>query len=289
MATAPTPIQRTNVFQADIPQAANMKTLPSDVWNQLAAFGGLGYQPAAFDYSGNDSGYYGYGTYIRSPLMQKYLQPTAQNQTWLPNALNNAMPGWNAVSNPGGLNYFTASQTPAPLVPTNQPGGMQYNPADLPGVNGRPIQSMWNQTIGAQNVGIPQQQMPGSTGTAGSTWNNPFTQQLPQRPPQQQMQQQSAGNPFVPGDPFYQAVQQVLGSRQMAQPGQPGYNLESSPNSRSQAAQWAQQMQQALGRQLSRDELARLNQRAQGWGFTQNTWNPSQADWGQLNADIFGK
>ena len=124
MATAQTlaPPMRTSAVQADIVKPANMQTLPSDPYNMLAQFGGLGYQPAAFDPTGNNAGYYGNATFIRSPLMQRYLQPTAMNTgAWVTNGLKNAMPGWNAVSNPGQNPYYTASQTPAqsaqPQVP----------------------------------------------------------------------------------------------------------------------------------------------------------------------------
>ena len=118
------PVQRTSAVQSDIVKPANMATLPSDPYNMLAQFGGVGYQPAAFDPTGNNAGYYGNATFIRSPLMQRYLQPTAMNTgAWVTNGLQNAMPGWNAVSNPGQNPYYTASQTPAPLFPTNIQGG----------------------------------------------------------------------------------------------------------------------------------------------------------------------
>lgn len=167
MATAQTlaPPMRTSAVQADIVGPANMQTLPSDPYNMLAQFGGLGYQPAAFDPTGNNAGYYGNATFIRSPLMQRYLQPTAMNTgAWVTNGLQNAMPGWNAVSNPGQNPYYTASQTPAPLFPTNTGFGLPTNPADLPGVNGNPYTSMWNQQIGAQQAQQQAQQPQGQMG-----------------------------------------------------------------------------------------------------------------------------
>lgn len=138
------PPMRTSAVQADIVKPANMATLPQDQYNMLAQFGGLGYAPPAFDPTGSNGGYYGNATYIRSPLMQKYLQPTTNNSgAWVTNALANAMPGWNAVSTPGQNPYYTASQTPAPLFPTNIQGGGAVAPTDLPGVNGNPYTSMW--------------------------------------------------------------------------------------------------------------------------------------------------
>ena len=178
--TAPAPAlappMRTSAVQADIVKPANMQTLPSDPYNMLAQFGGLGYQPAAFDPTGSNNGYYGNATFIRSPLMQRYLQPTSMNTgAWVTNGLQNAMPGWNAVSTPGQNPYYTASQRPAPLFPTNTQFAGAVNPADLPGVNGNPYSSMWNQRVGAQ--GMPQQTPQQTVPMQG----NPFLQNQPRQ------------------------------------------------------------------------------------------------------------
>lgn len=99
---------------------------------------------------------------------------------------------------------------------------------------------------------------------------------------------QQAGGSFNPSMDFYNQVNQVLGPMQQAQRGDyaNGWNQESSPNSRAQAQQWAQQMSQSLGRQLTPQELSQLQQRAQGWGFQQNTFNPATNNWGALMSDI---
>lgn len=197
MATAQTlaPPMRTSAVQADIVGPANMQTLPSDPYNMLAQFGGLGYQPAAFDPTGNNAGYYGNATFIRSPLMQRYLQPTAMNTgAWVTNGLQNAMPGWNAVSNPGQNPYYTASQTPAPLFPTNTGFGLPTNPADLPGVNGNPYTSMWNQQIGAQ-----QQQTPAPTGIGQAPTQPPMQSPVGQYSPNMQAAMQQGGQ-AAPGN-----------------------------------------------------------------------------------------
>lgn len=194
--TLPAPM-RTSAVQADIVKPANMATLPSDPYNLLAQFGGVGYQPAAFDPTGSNNGYYGNATYIRSPLMQKYLQPTAMNTgAWLTGGLQNAMPGWNSVSTPGQNPYYTASQTPAPLFPTYQQGGGAVNPVDLPGVNGNPYSSMWNQTIGQSQA--PQAGMPPGA-PASSAPQNPYLQANPgQYSPNMQMAMQQ-GPQAAPG------------------------------------------------------------------------------------------
>lgn len=190
--TAP---MRTSAVQADIVKPANMQTLPSDPYNMLAQFGGLGYQPAAFDPTGSNNGYYGNATFIRSPLMQRYLQPTAMNTgAWLPGALSNAMPGWNAVSTPGQNPYYTASQTPAPLFPSFQQGGGAVAPTDLPGVNGNPYTSMWNQSIGQSQA--PQ---PGGMPPAQPSAQQPPTQQPASQysPNMQAAMQNPYANPFI--------------------------------------------------------------------------------------------
>lgn len=191
--TAP---MRTSAVQADIVKPANMQTLPSDPYNMLAQFGGLGYQPAAFDPTGSNNGYYGNATFIRSPLMQRYLQPTAMNTgAWLPGALSNAMPGWNAVSTPGQNPYYTASQTPAPLFPSFQQGGGAVAPTDLPGVNGNPYTSMWNQSIGQSQA--PQ---PGGMPPAQPSAQQPPTQQpASQYSPNMQASMQQGGQ-AAPGN-----------------------------------------------------------------------------------------
>ena len=197
MATAQTlaPPMRTSAVQADIVGPANMQTLPSDPYNMLAQFGGLGYQPAAFDPTGNNAGYYGNATFIRSPLMQRYLQHTAMNTgAWVTNGIQNAMPGWNAVSNPGQNPYYTASQTPAPLFPTNTGFGLPTNPADLPGVNGNPYTSMWNQQIGAQ-----QQQAPAPTGIGQAPTQPPMQSPVGQYSPNMQAAMQQGGQ-AAPGN-----------------------------------------------------------------------------------------
>ena len=189
------PVQRTSAVQSDIVKPANMQTLPSDPYNMLAQFGGVGYQPAAFDPTGNNAGYYGNATFIRSPLMQRYLQPTAMNTgAWVTNGLQNAMPGWNAVSNPGQNPYYTASQTPAPLFPTNTGFGLPTNPADLPGVNGNPYTSMWNQQIGAQ-----QQQAPAPTGIGQAPTQPPMQSPVGQYSPNMQAAMQQGGQ-AAPGN-----------------------------------------------------------------------------------------
>ena len=180
-ASALAPPMRTSAVQADIVKPANMATLPQDQYNMLAQFGGLGYAPPAFDPTGSNGGYYGNATYIRSPLMQKYLQPTTNNSgAWVTNALANAMPGWNAVSTPGQNPYYTASQSPSPLFPTNIQGGGAVNPVDLPGVNGNPYSSMWPaqanpfaQPAAQTSQQAPSQQMPAQA--------MPQTQGLPGR------------------------------------------------------------------------------------------------------------
>lgn len=189
------PVQRTSAVQSDIVKPANMATLPSDPYNMLAQFGGVGYQPAAFDPTGNNAGYYGNATFIRSPLMQRYLQPTAMNTgAWVTNGLQNAMPGWNAVSNPGQNPYYTASQTPAPLFPTNTGFGLPTNPADLPGVNGNPYTSMWNQQIGAQ-----QPQAPVQTGIGQAPTQSPTQSPVGQYSPNMQASMQQGGQ-AAPGN-----------------------------------------------------------------------------------------
>lgn len=232
------PFQRASAVRPDIVAPGNMGTLPSDSYNQLAQFGGVGYAPAAFDFTGNDAGYYGHGNYIRSPLMQRYLQPTAQNGAWLYSALTNAMPGWQTVANPGQNPFWTASGS-APLFPTNRPGGMAYNPKDLPGVNGNPYLSMWPYQNSNQAAGQPVAR--------------------PAAP--------SSGGQYQPTRSFYDMVNATLGARQMAQPGQQGYNLESSPNTRAAAKVDAARMAQAMGRPLTWAERRQLDQRQQGWGF----------------------
>ena len=189
------PVQRASAVQSDIVKPANMAILPSDPYNMLAQFGGVGYQPAAFDPTGNNAGYYGNATFIRSPLMQRYLQPTAMNTgAWVTNGLQNAMPGWNAVSNPGQNPYYPASQTPAPLFPTNTGFGLPTNPADLPGVNGKPYTSMWNQQIGAQ-----QQQAPAPTGIGQAPTQPPMQSPAGQYSPNMQAAMQQGGQ-AAPGN-----------------------------------------------------------------------------------------
>ena len=168
-ATGLAPPMRTSAVQADIVKPANMATLPQDQYNMLAQFGGLGYAPPAFDPTGSNGGYYGNATYIRSPLMQKYLQPTTNNSgAWVTNGLANAMPGWNAVSTPGQNPYYTASQSPSPLFPTNIQGGGAVNPLDLPGVNGNPYSSMWPAQTQANPFAQPAQQQPAPSAQPGA-------------------------------------------------------------------------------------------------------------------------
>ena len=188
-ATGLAPPMRTSAVQADIVKPANMATLPQDQYNMLAQFGGLGYAPPAFDPTGSNGGYYGNATYIRSPLMQKYLQPTTNNSgAWVTNGLANAMPGWNAVSTPGQNPYYTASQSPSPLFPTNIQGGGAVNPLDLPGVNGNPYTSMWNQQIGAQ-----QPQAPVQTGIGQAPTQSPTQSPVGQYSPNMQASMQQGG------------------------------------------------------------------------------------------------
>ena len=194
-ATGLAPPMRTSAVQADIVKPANMATLPQDPYNMLAQFAGVGYQPAAFDPTGSNNGYYGNATYIRSPLMQKYLQPTAMNtQAWVTNGLQNAMPGWNSVSTPGQNPYYTASQEPSPLFPTNTQFAGAVNPTDLPGVNGNPYTSMWNQQIGAQ-----QPQAPVQTGIGQAPTQSPTQSPVGQYSPNMQASMQQGGQ-AAPGN-----------------------------------------------------------------------------------------
>ena len=182
-ATGLAPPMRTSAVQADIVKPANMATLPQDQYNMLAQFGGLGYAPPAFDPTGSNGGYYGNATYIRSPLMQKYLQPTTNNSgAWVTNGLANAMPGWNAVSTPGQNPYYTASQSPSPLFPTNIQGGGAVNPLDLPGVNGNPYSSMWPAQTQANPFAQPAQPAPQMPTQQMPAQAMPQTQGMPGRP-----------------------------------------------------------------------------------------------------------
>ena len=183
-ATGLAPPMRASAVQADIVKPANMATLPQDQYNMLAQFGGLGYAPPAFDPTGSNGGYYGNATYIRSPLMQKYLQPTTNNSgAWVTNGLANAMPGWNAVSTPGQNPYYTASQSPSPLFPTNIQGGGAVNPLDLPGVNGNPYSSMWPAQTQANPFAQPAQQQPAPSAQPGAAQAAPQpTQQANPQP-----------------------------------------------------------------------------------------------------------
>jgi hypothetical protein len=286
MATAQTlaPPMRTSAVQADIVGPANMQTLPSDPYNMLAQFGGLGYQPAAFDPTGNNAGYYGNATFIRSPLMQRYLQPTAMNTgAWVTNGLQNAMPGWNAVSNPGQNPYYTASQTPAPLFPTNTGFGLPTNPADLPGVNGNPYTSMWNQQIGlqqSQQSGMPPQRPPMQGGMPAQPQqaHNPFA--LPAGFTANwaglgsDISTLASGGSITPGQQQYRGnelINSVLGAPPRAagtsQSPSGGVYGESNPNSRAAAKADALRFLQQMGRMPTREEKRAIEQRHLGWGY----------------------
>lgn len=111
----------------------------------------------------------------------------------------------------------------------------------------------------------------------------PQQPQRPMPPPAWAQNRGYAVSGVQPGADFYNYVTQLLGQRQQARPGDyaGGWNQESSPNSRAQAQADAQTIAQALGRPLSREEFAALNQRAQGWGFQAPTFNPNWAQFGQ--------
>ena len=281
-ATQSTPVNRSAPTGANVPSFSlpQNHTLANDPMNQLAQTLSMGMNVPAFDPFGNN-GYYSQQTYQQSPLMQRYLLPQNNTQNpWLTTAMQRGMPGWTSNGDgsfkPGQYNPFqvlnappTQSGLPSQPAAQPQPGAGQNPYGTVPTDGSSPLdQATYNaymsdpavkaylDAMAAQRAGTasqPQQTGPGPRGG----WAGRGAAQHP-----------GVSAP-IPGQEFYSTVNRVLGNKAMAAPGDyaGGWNQESSPNTRFAARQDANLMQQALGRQLTRNEIIQLNRRQQGWGY----------------------